>query len=63
MCKIGIHWMKNHRSDFTDCISGKTVFLATCSCKREWTVDSLFPIVTFKVETVRSTEKRKEHKA
>lgn len=62
LCKIGIHWMKNHRSYFSDCASSKTVFLVTCSCNREWMVDSLFPIVTFKVETNESVNKTKVQK-
>ena len=62
LCKLGIHWMKNQRGLFTDKVSGNTVFVATCPCGREWTVDSLFPIVVFKVETSDSVRQRKEYK-
>lgn len=52
--------MKNHRSCFTDCVSGKTVYKTKCSCGREWMTDSLFPVAEFKVVTDLSIERRKE---
>ena len=45
-----IHWLKNHRHNFIDRVSGKTVFTAECRCGKKFMVDTLFPIVDFKVE-------------
>lgn len=49
-CDIGWHWMENHLGNFTDKVSGKTVYNAECAiCKKEYMVDTLFPIASFKV--------------
>lgn len=48
---IHIHWLKNHRTDFVDVVSGKTVYNAKCRCGKHFLVDTLFPISFFKVET------------
>ena len=50
LCRIGIHWMSGHTSNFIDIVSGKIVFNATCPCGKKWMVDSLFPLPTFKIE-------------
>lgn len=48
-CKIRLHWMQNHTSNFTDKVSGKTVFNATCACGKKWMVDTLSPIALSKI--------------
>ena len=42
--------MKNHSNNFTDVVSGKVVYNATCKCGKTWLVDTKFPIPIFKVE-------------
>ena len=53
-CKLGFHWfMIGHEPDFTDCVSGKIVYLAKCPCNKHWLVDSTGPFPIFKVESTR----------
>ena len=43
LCRIGIHRpLKIKSSNFTDTVSGKTVFNAECSCKKKWLTDGVF---------------------
>lgn len=50
-CNWGLHWrMKLGERLFTDIVSGKSVFDATCPCGKHWMVDSTHGFPTFKVE-------------
>ncbi len=48
-----IHWLKNHRHNFIDQVSGETVFNADCRCGLVFMVDTLFPMPFFKVRITR----------
>ena len=50
LCKLKVHWMRNHHHNFIDSVSGKTVFNAECPCGKRWMVDTLSPITFFKVD-------------
>lgn len=49
MCKLGIHYMQNHKHNFVDVVSRKTVYNTVCPCGKKWLVDTLSPITLFKV--------------
>jgi len=43
LCRLGIHRpLKDHRHNFIDVVSGKTVYNAECPCGLTWMVDSPF---------------------
>lgn len=46
-----IHWLRNHKHQFTDTVSGKEVMKATCRCGWAFLVDTRCPITLFKVRT------------
>lgn len=50
LCSINMHLLNNHKEFFNDVVSGKTVYLATCTCGKEYMVDTKFPVPLFKVE-------------
>ena len=51
-----IHWLKDHKHNFIDSVSGNTVYTAKCRCGKKFMVDTLFPIPSFKVELGESKE-------
>jgi hypothetical protein len=50
-CNLGLHWrMKLGEHLFTDIVSGRAVYSATCPCGRKWMVDTAHGFPSFKVE-------------
>jgi hypothetical protein len=55
LCKLGWHRpLKNHKYNFTDKVSGKTVFNAVCPCGKKWMTDSPFGFFGCKVDRAKS---------
>jgi hypothetical protein len=55
LCKLGWHRpLSFHEESFRDCVSGKMVYDAECTCGKAWLVDSTCGYLGFKIE------KRKE---
>ena len=51
LCKLGWHRpLYNHRHNFIDKVSGKTVYNAECSCGIRYMVDSPYGFLGFKVK-------------
>lgn len=51
LCKLGLHWLKEHTRLFIDHVTRKEVFEAKCVvCGRIWMTDSPFPLGGFRVE-------------
>jgi hypothetical protein len=58
LCRWGLHWrMKIVEAIFTDIVSGKLVYEATCPCGRSWMIDSTHGFPAFKVEMTKSKSK------
>jgi hypothetical protein len=55
-CFIGVHWLQNHAHAFVDIVSGKDVYRAKCECGKYWLVDSLVPLLGFRVERNHNSE-------
>lgn len=49
MCRIGLHWLSNHKYNFRDSVSGNWVYNAKCPYGKKWMVDIQFPLPIFKV--------------
>lgn len=49
LCKIGLHWLKNHSHRFTDLVSRKPIYFADCECGKKWLVDSKIPFLGFRI--------------
>lgn len=56
--KLHIHWLKNHKHNFIDVVSGRTVYNGYCRCGKVFMVDTLFPMPSFKVDRAREETKR-----
>ena len=51
LCSIGMCWLIDHDYSFTDQVVGLPVYNSKCEvCGREYMVNSLRPILNFKVE-------------
>lgn len=51
LCRFGIHRpLRNHVAYFTDKVSGKIVYSATCSCGKVWMTDSPFGFWGFRIK-------------
>lgn len=49
-CHLGWHWLKDHKYNFTDCVSNESVYDATCSCGITWMTDSPFALLGMRIE-------------